>query len=207
MKKVAVYLRVSTATQTVENQRLELEAYCQRMGWVVTQTYEDSGISGTKYDRPALQKMLKDAAKGKFDVLMVWKIDRLARSTSDLLSILQQLKALGVDFISTTQSIDTTSSMGKMVLTFLGAIAEFERDTIVERVKCGIQRAKSEGVQLGRPRVGFDVNRVLAMKSEGYSWKQISKELKVSSATIRRMATPLLPKQGEMKNQILQQPA
>lgn len=206
MKKVAIYMRVSTATQTVENQRLELEAYCQRQGWIISQTYEDAGISGSNFDRPALQQMLKDAAKGKFDVLMVWKIDRLARSTADLLNILQQLTSLGVDFISTTQSIDTTTSMGRMVVVFLAAVAQFEKETIVERVKCGLQRAKSEGVQLGRPRVGFDVNRVLSMKSEGYSWKQISKELKVSSATIRRMATPLLPKQGEMKNQ-LQQPA
>lgn len=191
MKKVAIYIRVSTSSQTVEPQRLELEAYCQRQGWVVSQTYEDAGISGTKYNRPALQQMLKDASKGKFDVLMVFKIDRLARSTSDLLNILQQLTALGVDFISTTQAIDTTTSMGRMVLTFLGAIAEFERETIVERINIGITRAKAEGVRFGRPRAGFDVNKALEMKRNGQSWNDIAKSTGVSKATIRRTLTPL----------------
>jgi len=191
MKKVAIYLRVSTSSQTVESQRLELEAYCQRQGWVITQTYEDAGISGTKYDRPALQQMLKDSAKGKFEILVIFKIDRLARSTSDLLNILQQLKSNGVDFISTTQSIDTTTSMGKMVLTFLGAIAEFERETIVERINSGISRAKAEGVRFGRPRAGFDVNKALELKRNGKSWNQIAKSTGVSKATVRRTLTPL----------------
>jgi DNA invertase Pin-like site-specific DNA recombinase len=196
MKKVALYLRVSTSkNQTVESQRLELEAYCQRQGWVIAQTYEDSGISGTKYDRPALQQMLRDSAKGKFEVLMVFKVDRLARSTSDLLHILQQLKANGVDFISSTQNIDTTTSMGKMVLTFLGAIAEFERETIVERINSGISRAKAEGVRFGRPRSGFDVNKALEMKRNGKSWNDIAKALGVSKATVRRTLTPLLKTQ------------
>src|ERR1039457_1018978 len=129
MKKVAIYMRVSTSGQTVENQRLELEAYCQRQGWTITKVYEDSGFSGSKSDRPALNEMLSDASKGLFAAILVWKIDRLARSTADLLRILLTLKNHGVDFVSTTQAIDTTTSYGRMVLTFLGAIAEFERDT------------------------------------------------------------------------------
>jgi DNA invertase Pin-like site-specific DNA recombinase len=197
-KRIGIYLRVSTAQQTVENQRLELEKYCERQGWTIAQTYEDSGFSGSKADRPALNKMMQDAAKGKFDVVMVWKIDRLARSTSDLLNILTTLKGHGVDFCSTTQAIDTTNSMGRMITAFLGAISEFERDTIIERVKCGLERAKSQGVQLGRPRVGFDVNKALQMKREGSSWGQIAKELKVSSATIRRMVTPMLQTKAEV---------
>ena len=192
MKKVALYLRVSTTSQTCENQRRELETYCQRQGWVIAKVYEDSGFSGSKSDRPALNEMLTDAAKSKFAVLVVWKIDRLARSTSDLLNILLTLKNYGVDFCSTTQAIDTTTSYGKMVLTFLGAIAEFERDTIIERVKSGIERAKANGVKLGRPRIGFDVNQALQMKRGGSSWGIMAKELKVSSATLRRSLTPLL---------------
>ena len=192
MKKVAIYMRVSTSGQTVENQRLELEAYCQRQGWTITKVYEDSGFSGSKSDRPALNEMLSDASKGLFAAILVWKIDRLARSTADLLRILLTLKNHGVDFVSTTQAIDTTTSYGRMVLTFLGAIAEFERDTIVERVKSGLARAQAQGVKLGRPRTGFDVHRALEMKRNGSSWGDLAKELKVSSATIRRGLTPLL---------------
>ena len=191
-KKVALYFRVSTNLQTIENQRLELEKYCERQGWSIVRTYNDTGLSGSKSDRPALNEMLQDASKNKFQVLVVWKIDRLARSTMDLLNILMTLKANGVDFCSTTQAIDTTTSYGKMVMTFLGAIAEFERDTIIERVNVGLSRAKANGVKLGRPRVGFDVGKALQLKRDGSSWTGIAKELKVSSATLRRIIPALL---------------
>jgi DNA invertase Pin-like site-specific DNA recombinase len=191
MKRVAIYLRVSTASQTVENQRLELEAYCQRQGWSISQVYEDAGVSGSKYDRPALQKMLADANKGKFNVLMVWSIDRLARSTSDLLHILQQIKANGVDFVSTTQNLDTSSPMGKMVFTFLGAIAEFERQTIVERVRSGIQRAKAEGVRIGRPRVAVDVRKAIELRNQGQGYKQIAKNLGLPRTTVYRVLSAI----------------
>ena len=192
IKKVALYLRVSTNQQTVENQRLELDKWCERQGWQIVKTYNDTGISGAKSDRPALNEMLQDAAKGKFAVLVVWKIDRLARSTTDLLNILMTLKNHGVDFCSTTQAIDTTTSYGKMVMTFLGAIAEFERDTIIERVNAGLSRARANGVKLGRPRVGFDVNQAIKMKQAGSSWTDVAKDLHISSATVRRIVTPLL---------------
>jgi len=192
MKKVALYLRVSTHQQTVENQRRELEAYCLRQGWTIAKVYEDSGYSGSKSDRPALNAMLADATFGKFAVLVVWKIDRLARSTLDLLNILTTLRNHGIDFVATTQAIDTGSSAGRMLVSFLGAIAEFEREMIVERVRSGLARAQAQGVKLGRPRVGFDVNQALQMKQGGSSWGVIAKELKVSSATLRRGLTPLL---------------
>jgi DNA invertase Pin-like site-specific DNA recombinase len=192
IKKVALYLRVSTSQQTVENQRLELEKYCERQGWQIVKVYEDSGFSGSKSDRPALNEMLRDAGKSKFQVVVCWKIDRLARSTADLLNILLTLKNHGVDFCSTTQAIDTTTSYGRMVMTFLGAIAEFERETIVERVRSGLDRAKANGVKLGRPRAGFDVSKAIELKRNGMSWADISKELKTSNSTIRRIVTPLL---------------
>ena len=190
-KRVAFYMRVSTTQQTTENQRLELEKYCERQGWKVAKIYEDKGISGSKSDRPAMNQMLQDAAKGKFDVLCVWKVCRLARSTMDLLNILLSLKNNGVDFCSTTQAIDTTTSYGKMVMTFLGAIAEFERDTIIERVKAGIERAKMQGVKLGRPRVAVDVVRAMAMRDEGLGYKQIAKALGVPRTTVFRTLQPI----------------
>ena len=193
-KRVAIYTRVSTKRdQTSENQKMELQRFCDRQqDWQIVEIYDDSGISGTKSDRPALTKMMKDASKGRFDVICVWKIDRLARSVSDLLNILNSLRGYGVDFISTTQSIDTTTSYGKMVTTFLGAIAEFERELIIERVKVGIERAKSDGVRFGRPRVGFDVNKAVELKLKGQTWRQVAKELGVAHSTLRRVLTPLL---------------
>lgn len=184
--KVALYLRVSTDKQTSENQRLELEKHCARMDWQISKMYVDEGISGKNTKRPALQQMLKDASTGKFETLVVWKIDRLARSVIDLLNILNSLTAYGVDFISTTQSIDTTNPMGKMVLTFLGAIAEFERETISERVKAGIERARAEGKTLGRPRVAIDVPRALELRAKGLGYKQVAKQLGVPRTTLYR---------------------
>lgn len=154
-KNASIYLRVSTGSQSTDSQRMEVENYCKRQGWNIFKVYEDHGISGAHADnRPALNNMLRDARAGKAgDVVVVYKIDRMARSTTDLLRILSELKTAGVDFCSTTQAIDTTNAMGKMVLTFLGAIAEFERETLVERVKSGLANAKANGVQLGRPRI------------------------------------------------------
>jgi len=193
-KRVALYVRVSTNQQTTENQVRELEQYCERQGWKVVELFDDSGISGSTDDRPELNRMMKDVRKARcpFDVIACVKIDRLARSTIDLLNILTDLKAAGVDFCAITQAIDTTTSAGRMLVTFLGAIAEFERETVVERVKSGIERAKANGVKFGRPHVSFDFNRALTMKREGYSWNQLAREFKVSSATLRRKLTPLL---------------
>lgn len=185
--KAALYVRVSTDSQTTLNQRRELEAYCGRQGWDVAQVYDDTGISGAKAERPALNQMLKDAASQKFDVLVVWKIDRLARSTSNLLSILQQLQAAGVGFVATTQQIDTTTAYGRMVLTFLAAIAEFERELIRERVVSGIARAQADGVKCGRPRTGFDVGKAMLMRNEGKSLRSIAKEIGVGFATVHRV--------------------
>ena len=186
-RKAAQYLRVSTDAQTTDNQRLELYRYCERQGWKNVHTYEDNGISGSTADRPALKEMLGDASRGRFDVLVVWKVDRLARSTVDLLRILQELKSHGVDFVSSTQAIDTTTSYGKMVFTFLGAIAEFERETIVERVRSGLNRARADGVRLGRPRVAIDIKAAMRMRDhEDMGYKQIARALGVPRTTVYR---------------------
>jgi DNA invertase Pin-like site-specific DNA recombinase len=191
-KRAAIYLRVSTSDQTVENQRLAIEQYCQLQSWRVVKVFEDVGVSGAQDRRDGLDALKRDATKGRFDVVLVWKFDRLARSTQHLLEVLSLLRRYGVDFVSTTEAVDTSTPAGRMVLTFLGAIAEFEREIIRERVVCGLERAKANGTQLGRPRAGFNVNEALRLKRDGLSWSQLSKRMPVSSATLRRTLTPLL---------------
>ena len=191
-KKSALYLRCSTTGQSTELQATELRRYCERQGWTIAKEYEDHAVSGAQHDRPALDEMLADAKLGRFDVLVVWKIDRLARSTGHLLELLNLLRASKVDFCSSTQGIDTTTPHGRMLFTFLGAIAEFERELITERVTAGISRAKQDGVQFGRPRVGFDINKALELRREGLSWGTLAKRTGVSSATLRRSIYPLL---------------
>lgn len=191
--KAGLYCRVSGDSQNTEGQVRELRAYCQRQGWTVFGVYDDSGISGAKADnRPALAKLLRDAAEGHVQVVVVWKVDRLARSTVDLLNILTTLQKSGVHFCSSTQSIDTTSALGKMILTLLGCIAEMERDTLIERIHVGIRTAKMNGVRFGRPRAGFDVNTALQMKRGGASWGEVAAAARVSKATVRRVLAPLL---------------
>lgn len=192
IKKVAIYVRVSTVEQTTENQVRELQAHCQRQGYEVFKVYADEGISGSISDRPALGNMLNDARMGKFEVLLVWKIDRVARSISHLLEVLADLKGCGVGFVSLTEGINTETAQGRMLASFLGAIAEFEKELIVERVRSGMARARAAGVKVGRPRRGFDVQRAINLKDEGSSWSQVAKAVGASSATVRRVITPLL---------------
>ena len=191
-QKVAIYVRVSTSGQTVENQERELLAHCQRQGWQVFKVYRDEGFSGAVADRPALKEMMNDARLGRFNLLVVWKIDRLARSISHLLEVLTELKGLGIGFVSLTEAINTETAQGRMIANFLGSIAEFERELVVERVKSGMARAAAAGVRIGRPRAGFDVNEAIRLKQDGQSWAQVAKAVGASSATVRRIVTPLL---------------
>ena len=184
--KISAYLRVSTADQTTENQRMAIESYCTSHNWPSPKIYSDEGISGAKHDRPALDQLKKACIQGKMDVLIVWKFDRLARSTSHLLETLELLQRNGCDFVSVTEAIDTTTPAGKMVLTFLGAVAEFERELIRERVMAGLDRAKANGQKLGRPRVGFDFSKAIELRQEGMGYKRISDLLKVPRSTIFR---------------------
>ncbi|MBT4823036.1 MAG: recombinase family protein [Lentisphaerae bacterium] len=184
MKRAAIYLRVSTESQTVQNQRLAIENYCRTQDWRVVKVYEDVGISGAKDERPGLDALKADVVKGLFDIVTVWKIDRLARSTQNLLTTLSLFQRYGVDFVSTTEAIDTSTPSGRMVMTLLGAIAEFEQSIIRERVLCGLERAKANGVRLGRPRVGFDVQRALELREQGWGYRAVAKELGVSPSTL-----------------------
>jgi DNA invertase Pin-like site-specific DNA recombinase len=146
----ALYCRVSTDQQSVAMQLRELREYAKRRGWHIVAEYTDSGISGAKDSRPELNKLMADAHKRRFDAVVVWKFDRFARSVSHLLRALETFRAEGVEFVSYSEQIDTSTPAGKMVFTVLGAVAELERSLIGERVKAGLRNAKARGIQLGR---------------------------------------------------------
>jgi DNA invertase Pin-like site-specific DNA recombinase len=157
-KRAAIYLRVSTSGQTVENQRRELEQVAQRRGWSVVEVYQDEGISGAKGrdKRPGFDRMLKDASRRKFDVVMAWAIDRLGRSLVDLLDTIAHLQAVGADLYLDQQNIDTTTPAGKLLFQITGAFAEFERSMIRQRINAGLARARAQGKRLGRPSLAAD---------------------------------------------------
>src|SRR6478752_5037920 len=160
-KRAAIYVRVSTDKQTVENQLRELRQIAERRGWQIVEEYHDAGISGAKGrdQRPGLDQMLKDASKRKFDVVMAWAIDRLGRSLIDLLGTIQHLEAVGVDLYLDQQALDTTTPAGRLMFQVTGAFAEFERSMIRQRVRAGLQRAKAQGKKLGRPFVDAALER------------------------------------------------
>jgi DNA invertase Pin-like site-specific DNA recombinase len=147
----AIYARVSTLDQEPENQLQELRRYVAARGWTAVE-YVDRGVSGAKDRRPALDQLLADARRRRFDVLVCWRLDRLGRNLKHLVTLLEELQALGIAFVSLNEGIDATTPAGKLQMHILAAIAEFERSRIAERVKAGLQRAKAEGTRLGRPR-------------------------------------------------------
>src|SRR6202521_5296379 len=184
--RVAIYARVSTANngQDPTMQTRELREYCERRGWNVAGEYVDVGISGTKEKRPELDHLMADAHRRKFDVVIVWRFDRFARSVSHLLRALETFNALGIAFVSLSEQMDTTTPAGKMVFTVLGAVAELERSLIAERVRAGLRNAKAKGKRLGRPRVVVDVAQIARLRASGASWPQIARELGVSGGTV-----------------------
>jgi DNA invertase Pin-like site-specific DNA recombinase len=149
--RCAIYARVSPLDQEPENQLVELRRYVGARGWTSVE-HVDRGVSGSKDRRPALDSLLKDARRRRFDVLVVWRLDRLGRNLRHLITLLEDLQALGVAFVSLNEGIDATTPAGKLQMHILGAIAEFERARIAERVKAGLQRARAQGKRLGRPR-------------------------------------------------------
>jgi DNA invertase Pin-like site-specific DNA recombinase len=185
--KAAVYARVSTANgQDPTMQTRELREYCHRRGWKVTGEYIDAGISGARERRPALDRLLADAHRRRFDAVVVWRFDRFARSVSHLLRALETFKALGIEFVSLSEQMDTSTPTGKMVFTVLGAVAELERSLIAERVRAGLRNARAKGKRLGRPRAIVDAARVDALRRGGASWEAIGARLGVSRGTVRR---------------------
>jgi DNA invertase Pin-like site-specific DNA recombinase len=181
--RAALYGRVSTNDQTAENQFLELRRYAEHRGWSATE-YRDEGVSGLRESRPALDRLVRDAKRRKCDVLLVWRLDRLGRSLKHLIMLLDEFHALGVAFVSLQEGIDATTPAGRLQLHVLGAIAEFERARIVERVRAGLTRARAQGRRLGRPPCAIPETQFDAVAH--LSVREAAKALNVSRSVVQR---------------------
>jgi DNA invertase Pin-like site-specific DNA recombinase len=196
MSRCAIYARVSTNDQSCQPQLNDLRALAQQRGLEIIDIYTDT-ISGTKAKRPGLNHLLDDARRGRFDVLLIWSFDRLARSVRHLLETLDELTRLNIQFVSFRESIDTGGPLGRAIVVIIGAIAELERSLIVERVRCGMRRARLEGRQIGRRPLDVDHAAVLAARAAGLSLGQIAKTFGISRASVSRIlklhGLPLVP--------------
>src|SRR6266849_441446 len=190
MKRVAIYLRVSTSKQDTENQLRELSAVADRSGWEIWKVYEDAGISGAKGrdQRPGLEAMMRAVNAREFDMVATWSVDRLGRSLTDLLGILQDLQEKGVDLFLHQQGLDTSTTAGKAMFQMLGVFAEFERGIIRERVNAGLARAKANGTKLGRRTVKPSVEaRIRDLKAEGMGILKIGRTVGVGTSVVQRV--------------------
>lgn len=209
---VALYARVSTlhGQQDPEMQLSELREYAARRGLSIHEEYVDQGVSGAKESRPALNRLMSDAQRCRFDAVLVWKIDRFGRSLKHLVNSLADLSAFGIAFISLRDHMDLSTPSGRLMFQIIGAMAEFERALIQERVKAGLRNAKAKGKRIGRPRQEIDSSKVLALRTQGRSWRDIAQEVGLGVGTVYRAcsrvskppsvsrdtSTTVLPKQG-----------
>ena len=188
-KRAAIYLRVSTDGQTVENQRLDLEKLASLRGWRIIAGYEDAGVSGTKGrdKRPGLDALLKDARRRKFDLAVFWAIDRLGRSTATVASTMDELAEAGIGMFAFKESMDTSTAHGRAMLEMAAVFARLEREMIKERVVAGLARARAEGKRLGRPPIGNKIRAaILELRSKGFGKLKIAKQLRVGVGTVTR---------------------
>lgn len=184
--RVAIYSRVSTADQKIEMQSDELKAYCLRRGWEIVGDFIDSGVSGAKESRPALNRLLAESKLRMFDVVLVYRYDRFARSLRQLVNTLSDFDALGISFVSLHENVDTTTPNGRLVFGIFASIAEFERELIRDRIRSGIRAAKARGIRFGRPRVDVNPAKVKAMRAAGKSWAQVCRATGLSKGTAFR---------------------
>jgi DNA invertase Pin-like site-specific DNA recombinase len=186
MKRAALYMRVSTVDQHPETQLLDLQQMAAQRGYEIVEQYTDR-ISGVKARRPGLDKMMADARHGCFDVILVWASDRIARSVKHFLEVLDELNRLNIEFISFREQIDTGGPLGRAIIVIVGAVAELERNLIIERVRAGMRRAKLEGRTIGRQPLELDRSSILRDRNQGQSLRQLAKSYRVSRATIHRV--------------------
>jgi len=189
-KRVAFYVRVSTDGQTTENQKLELEKVAAARGWEIVAVFDDNGVSGSKgrAHRKQFDQLIKDATRGKFDIVASWSVDRLGRSLQDLVGFLNELHSVGCDLYLHQQGIDTTTPVGKAMFQMCGVFAEFEKAMIVERVNAGLARAKAKGIRLGRPTIKDNARqRVLDGRAAGLSLRKIAATAGVSVGTVHNI--------------------
>lgn len=185
MKSAALYARVSTLDQNCEVQLQDLRRHAGQR-FAQYREYIDVGVSGAQRHRPQLDMLMKDAHKCLFDVVLVWKFDRFARSLKHLIESLHEFSALGIDFVSYTEGVDTTTPSGQLLFHIVGAVAQFERDLIAERVRAGMAHARSMGKTIGQPRAPVDVKQVAALRSQGKSLRGIATSLSIPVSRVRR---------------------
>lgn len=187
VNRIAIYARVSTLNgQNPEMQLAELREYVARRGWKIAGEYVDVGVSGSKESRPQLNRMVQDAHRRRFDAIVCWKLDRLGRSLKHLVTTIEDLAAYGVSFVSLRDNLDLSTPSGRLMMHIIGAMAEFERELIRERVCAGIQAARRRGARLGRPRTYVSAEKIGQMRSEGLSWRVIASRLKIGKGTAFR---------------------
>ena len=187
MKRAALYLRVSTLDQNPEAQGLDLRQLAEQRKLEIVHEYVDHGFSGARTRRPALDELMADARRGRFDVVLVWACDRLARSTRHFLEVLDELTRLNIEFVSFRENLDTGGALGRAVVIIISAIAELERNLIIERVRAGMRRAKLEGRHIGRRRIEVDTTALMHDRARGQSLHQIARAYGISRATVRRV--------------------
>jgi DNA invertase Pin-like site-specific DNA recombinase len=194
VKRAAIYVRVSSVDQHPETQVLDLRQMAAQRGYQIVQEYTDK-ISGTKARRPGLGDLMRDARCGRFDIILVWSCDRIARSTKHLLEVLDEFNRLNLEFVSFREQIDTGGPLGRAIVVIIGAIAELERNLIVERVKAGMRRAKLEGRHIGRHPVAVNREAILCDRRCGQSLRQIARYHRISTATVRRVLASQPPEE------------
>jgi len=189
MKRAAFYVRVSTVDQSPQTQLRDLREYAERRGLSVGQEHEyvDHGFGGSKARRPALDRMLEDARRRRFDVLLVWSCDRLARSTKHFLQVLDELDSCGVQFVSLREAFDTSGALGRAFLGIAAVLGEMERALLIERVRSGMARARAEGRQIGRARLDVNRQQVIEDRRSGMSLTQVAKKHGISRASVCRL--------------------
>jgi DNA invertase Pin-like site-specific DNA recombinase len=200
MKRAALYLRVSTVDQHPQTQGIDLRQFAKQRGYEIVQEYVDHGVSGTKVRRPALDQLLKDANRHKFDAVLVWSSDRLARSTKHFLQVLDELSELGIQFLSQREAIDTEGPLGRAIVVIISAIAELERSLIVERVRAGMRRAKLEGRRIGRTPLDVDRTALVRDRLSGMSLTHVAKKYGLSRASVVRFAREAQIRHKELVN-------
>jgi len=185
--RAAIYARVSTNNgQNPEMQIRELRDYCQRRGWGVSGEYVDKGVSGAKERRSELDRLLADCRRRSVDAVVVYRYDRFARSLRQLVNALEEFRALGIEFVSLHEGVDTSTPNGRLVFGIFASIAEFERELIRDRVRSGLAAAKARGKRLGRPRITVDASRIAILRAQGHSWAAVSSELGIGKGTAQR---------------------
>jgi DNA invertase Pin-like site-specific DNA recombinase len=195
-KRVALYARVSTLNhgQDPEVQLHELRAYCERRGFEIVGEFVDKGVSGSREQRPALDKLMAVCRKRLVGAVVVYRYDRFARSLRQLVNALEEFNSLGIDFVSLHEGVDTSSPNGRLFFGIFASIAQFERELIRDRVRSGLAAAKAKGKHVGRPRVAVDVRRIESLRRQGRSWSEITRETGISKGTAQRAQASSLPK-------------